>query len=82
MALSPREDETAGMEATNRLAASRDESNLWGARPENNLPSLRGLEIRDDPAAGEVFFLDFSFYRTSRDLATVPALRWDYIVLL
>src|SRR4029077_7104655 len=47
------------MEKTNRLIASRDKSNLWGARPEQILPSLRGLEVRKYPAAGEVFFLDF-----------------------
>jgi hypothetical protein len=69
MASSPPEDETAGMGKTNRLVASRDESNLWGARPEKTLPSLRGLEIRNDPVAGEVFFLDFPLYRTSRDLS-------------
>jgi len=63
------EDETAGMEKTNRLIASGDKSNLWGARPEQILPSLRGLEVRKYPAAGEVFFLDFPFYRTSQDLA-------------
>ena len=56
------------MEKTNRLIASRDASNLSGARPEKIPPSLRGLEIRNDPAAGEVFFLDFPFYRTSQDL--------------
>jgi len=40
-----------------------------GAWPEEIPRSLRGLEIRNVPAAGEVFFLDFSFYRTSQDLA-------------
>jgi hypothetical protein len=69
MALSPPEDETAGMEKTNRRAASRDESNLWGVRPEQIPTSLRGLEVRKYPAAGGVFFLDFPFYRTSQDLA-------------
>jgi len=57
------------MEKTNRLPASRGESNLWGVRPEQILPSLRGLEVRKYPAAGEVFFLDFSFYRTFQELA-------------
>jgi hypothetical protein len=63
------EDETAGMEKPNPLIASHDKSNLWGARPEQILPSLRGLEVRKYPAAGEVFSLDFPFYRTSQDLA-------------
>jgi hypothetical protein len=49
------------MEKTNRLIASREESTLWGARPEQILPSLRGLEIRKYPAAGEVFFLTSPF---------------------
>jgi hypothetical protein len=57
------------MEKSNRLIATRDESNFWGARADQILPSLRGLEVRKYPAAGEVFFLDFPFYRTSRDLA-------------
>jgi hypothetical protein len=70
MASSPPEDETAGMGKTNRLVASRDESNLWGARPEKNVPSLRGLEIRIDPVAGEVFFLDFPLYRTYQGVGT------------
>jgi hypothetical protein len=28
-----------------------------------------GCEARKPPASGEVFFLDFSFYRTNRDLS-------------
>jgi hypothetical protein len=71
------------MEKSNRLIATRDESNFWGARADQILPSLRGLEVRKYPAAGEVFFLDFPFYRTSQELrlssenVAVPAV-WAY----
>jgi hypothetical protein len=55
------------MENPNRRIRQRVET--LGAGPEKISPSLRGLEIRNGPVAGEVFFLDFSFYRTSQDLA-------------
>ena len=67
MASSRPRDETTEMENRNRRIRRRVET--LGAWPEKIPPSLRGLEIRNVPAAGEVFFLDFSFYRTSRDLA-------------
>jgi hypothetical protein len=73
MVSSPPQDETAGMEKMNRLTASREESNLWGARPEQTLPSLRGLESQKISGGRRSFFLDFPFYRTSQELLDVTA---------
>jgi len=67
MASSRPQDETTEMENRNRRIRRRVET--LGAWPEKIPPSLRGLEIRNVPAAGEVFFLDFSFYRTYQDSA-------------
>jgi hypothetical protein len=67
MASSRPQDETTEMENRNRRIRRRVET--LGAWPEKIAPSLRGLEIRNVPAAAEVFFLDFSFYRTSQGLA-------------
>src|ERR1700681_4580345 len=71
MVSSPPQDETAGMEKPNRLIASRDESNLWGARREQTLPSLRGLESQKISGRRRGFFLDFPFYRTSQVLGCI-----------
>jgi len=67
MASSRPQDETTEMENRNRRIRRRVET--LGAWPEKIPPSFRGLEIRNVPAAGEVFFLDFSFYRTYQDSA-------------
>jgi hypothetical protein len=67
MASSRPQDETTEMEKQIRRNKRRVET--LGAWPEKIAPPLRGLEIRKVPAAGEMFFLDFSFYRTSQDLA-------------
>jgi hypothetical protein len=45
------------------------EPSTWRGRSEQISLDQGGCEARKIPAAGEVFFLDFTFYRTYQDLA-------------
>jgi hypothetical protein len=40
----------------------------WRGRSEQILLNQVGCETRKSPAGGDVFFLDFSFYRTYQEL--------------
>jgi hypothetical protein len=68
MASSPLENETAGMEKQIDLPHHAT-SPIPGAsgRKKTSLHYV-GWRVRKYPAKGDVFFLDFPFYRTSQDL--------------
>src|SRR5208283_1882465 len=50
----------------NRWATPATEYLVWKVRTDP--AQSRGLEARKTPAVGEVFFLDFPFYRTNQNL--------------
>jgi hypothetical protein len=52
----------------NKFAATSDESKLWALGQKKSLHHYVGWESEMFRTAGELFFLDFSFYRTSQDL--------------
>ena len=54
----------------NRITALRNEPSLWGNRPKQPSFDHTGWGVRKYPAAAEVFFLDFPFYRTYQELIT------------
>jgi hypothetical protein len=59
---------TAGRRNPNRWATAARTPSLWRGRSEQISLDQVGWEARKTPAAGEVFFLDFPLYRTSREL--------------
>ncbi len=64
---------TAGRENPNQGVAggrSAPQPSTWRGRSEQILLKQVGCEARKIPAAEEVFFLDFAFYRTYQELGT------------
>ena len=61
---------TAGKENQNFCAAAPSNRVHGAAGQEQILLNDVGCESRKIPAAGEVFFLDFPFYRTYHDLVS------------
>jgi len=58
---------TAGRENSNRWALLTS-NRAYGAVGQHKSRSIKvGCEARKSPADGEVFFLDFSFYRTCQN---------------
>ena len=65
---------TAGRETPNRWAAKL--SNRAHGTEGQNIPlNYAGCEGRKIPAAGEVFFLDFPFYRTNQEFTSIRGYR-------
>jgi hypothetical protein len=60
---------TAGRGNPNRWAKAPYTPSPWRGRSEQISLDRMGLETRKTPAVGEVFFLDFTLYRTYQDLA-------------
>jgi hypothetical protein len=67
MALSPPEDETAGMEKQIDLPHLATSQISEASGQKKSFPHYVGWKVRKYPATGGVFFLDFPFYRTSWD---------------
>ena len=59
---------TAGRENPNQGGRSAPQPSTWRGGSEQILLHQVGCEARKIPADAEVFFLDFPFYRTYRDL--------------
>jgi hypothetical protein len=53
----------------------------WRGRSEQILLNQVGCEARKFPVEGDVFFLDFDFYRTHQDLAAITLLlrQWAWV---
>jgi hypothetical protein len=64
---------TAGREKSKPLGHRAQHPSPWRGRSKQISLDHAGWEARKTPAAGDVFFLDFSLYRTSRDLASINA---------
>ncbi len=64
---------TAGRENPNRGATVPQQPSPWRGGSEQISLDHVGWEARKIPATGDVFFLDFSLYRTSQDLAGVDS---------
>jgi hypothetical protein len=62
---------TAGRENPNRWVKVPSTPSPWRGSSEQISLDHLGWEARKTPAAGHVFFLDFSLYRTSRGVATL-----------
>jgi hypothetical protein len=61
---------TAGRQNPNRWGNASNPS-TWRGSSEQILLNHVGWEARNGPAVAGVFFLDFPFYRTNQDLASV-----------
>ena len=61
---------TAGRGTQNGYATVRSQPSTCGGRPEQILLNHVGWKARKNPVIGDVFFLDFPFYRTDQKLAS------------
>jgi hypothetical protein len=59
---------TAAKENARRWATTSQQPSSWRGRPEQISFVQMGCEARKLAATGEIFFLDFSFYRTIQHL--------------
>jgi hypothetical protein len=66
---------TAGEENPNSQVRLYNEPSPWDGKSEPSLLIHRGWKARKISGRRRGVFLDFSFYRTSRDLATI--IEWD-----
>jgi len=62
---------TAGRENPKRWATTSQQPSPWRGRSEQLSFVQMGCEARKLAATGEIFFLDFSFYRTLQELTKV-----------
>ena len=66
---------TAGREKPNHYR----QPSTWRGRSKQILLDQVGCEARKTPADGDVFFLDFSLYRTTRELVATDCRKWQWM---